>query len=76
MRSQAGRVELLMESNRHTPCADHVWSLVLGHWSFELGAYRIRPDTERESGVSWLISWPRKKLITMLRVESNLALAA
>jgi hypothetical protein len=29
-----------------------------------------------ESGVPWLISWPRKKLITTLLAESNLALAA
>lgn len=33
--------------------------------------------TGSESGVSWLISWPRKKLITNLSVDSNsYALAA
>jgi hypothetical protein len=42
--------------------------------------YRGRTGFDRmlgsESGVPWLISWPRKKLITMLVAESNLSLAA
>jgi hypothetical protein len=52
-------------------------SLVFWFFGFSL---RGRTGFDRtlgsESGVPWLISWPRKKLITMLLVESNLALAA
>jgi|GEM_PF-4376018 len=40
------------------------------------GANRVRPDSQSVSGVSWLISGPRKKLITLLVANGNYALAA
>lgn len=40
------------------------------------GANWNRPDAGRVSGVSWLISRPRKKLIKTIIANNNLALAA
>lgn len=62
--------------------ASQAWALdlVFGKASVRMGrssgANWIRPGRRSGSGVSWLISWPRKKLITNLLAESNLSLAA
>src|SRR2546429_285972 len=39
----------------------------------EPGATWYRPGYGRAGGVSWLISWPRKKLITLLTAEPQFA---